>query len=120
VDASFGGLRTRRILSRTATLAPLRDLPLADLAASVAADGDRWNVRLRVTGSVPAVEVRLADDRPVGWPERPGAVYLGANAVTLLGGETRTIEVDWDDVAGTDRRLRLSGWNVAERVLTGA
>ena len=120
LDASFGVLRTRRILSRTATLAPMRDLPLADLAASVSADGDRWTVRLRVTGSVPAVELRLSDDRPIGWPERTGAADLDANVVTLLGDESRTIEVEWHDVPGTERRLRLSGWNVAERVLTGA
>jgi beta-mannosidase len=119
IDASFGALRTRRILSRTATLAPMRTLALADLAASVAADGARWTVRLRVTGSIPAVEIRLVDDRPIGWPERTGAGYLDANFVTMLGGEARTIEVEWDDVRGTERRLRLSGWNVAERVLTG-
>ena len=119
LDASFAGLRTRRLLSRTATLAPMRDLAKADLAASVAADCDRWTVRLRVTGAVPAIEVRVADERPVGWPERAGAAYFDANFVTVLGSEERTIEVAWDDVAGTDRRLRLSGWNVAERVLTG-
>jgi hypothetical protein len=119
LDASFGGLSTRRLLSRTATLAPMGGLALADLAASVSVDGDRWNVRLRVTGAVPALEVRLSDDRPIGWPERPGAAYLDANLVTVLGSEARSIEVVWDDVTASDRRLRLSGWNVAERVLTG-
>jgi beta-mannosidase len=119
LDASFAGLSTRRLLSRTATLAPMGGLALADLAASVSVDGDRWNVRLRVTGAVPALEVRLSDDRPIGWPERPGAAYLDANLVTVLGSEARSIEVVWDDVTASDRRLRLSGWNVAERVLTG-
>lgn len=119
LDASFAGLSTRRLLSRTATLAPMRGLALADLAASVSVDGDRWTVRLRVTGAVPALDVRLSDDRPIGWPERPGAAYLDANLVTVLGSEARSIEVVWDDVTASDRRLRLSGWNVAERVLTG-
>lgn len=118
LDAAFAALRTRRLLSRTATLAPLRDLAAADLAASVSADGDRWTVRLRVTGAVPAVEVRLSDERPIGWPERSGSAYLESNFVTLLGGEVRTITVEWQDVPRTERRLGLSGWNIAQRVLT--
>jgi hypothetical protein len=49
-----------------------------------------------------------------GWERRD------ANFVTLLPGEQRTVRVDWDDVAPPDRVLRLTGWNVDDRMLTDA
>ena len=64
------------------------------------------------------MEVRLSDERPIGWPERAGSAYFESNVVTLLGGEVRTIAVEWEDVPRTERRLGLSGWNIAQRVLT--
>ncbi|MDQ4035319.1 MAG: hypothetical protein M3153_05255 [Chloroflexota bacterium] len=62
-------------------------------------------------------QVRLDGARPVGWPERTGAAYFETNVITLLPGEERAVGVDWHDVPATDRRLRLSGWNVEEREL---
>jgi beta-mannosidase len=109
--------QARRLLSRTASLEPMRRLPNADLEASITADGDAWSIRLVATGSAAAVEVRLDDARPVGWPERAGVAYVEANVITLLPGEERAIRVDWHDVPATDRRLRLSGWNVEQREL---
>jgi hypothetical protein len=98
----------------------MRRLARTNLGVTHAADGERWTLDLRVTGAVAALEVRLDDARPVGWPERTGVAYLAANVVTLLPGEERTIGVDWHDVPPADRALRLSGWNIEERVLTGA
>ncbi len=95
----------------------MRRLPNADLVASTSADGDAWSVRLSANGSAAAVEVRLDDARPIGWPERTGAAYFEANVITLLPGEERAIRVDWHGVPETDRRLRLSGWNVEQREL---
>lgn len=114
----FAGVATRRILSRTDDLAPLRRLPAASPATSIESRADGWSVRLRNDGPTAAVEVRLDDARPVGWPERIGHAYLDANLMTLLPGEERAVGVTWHDVPAAERRLRLTGWNVAERVLT--
>ena len=117
LDATFSAAdeawTSRRLLSRTSTLEPMRHLPPTALDASVAVDGDRWCVSLSVIGGTAAVELRLDDARPVGWPEPAGAPYLDANVVTLLPGEDRQVGVDWCDVPVADRGLRLSGWNVA-------
>jgi beta-mannosidase len=117
LDADVARHRTRQLLSRTATLEPLRRLEGATVETAVAADGDRWDIRLRNVSGVAAPEVRLQDGRPVGWPERPGAAYLDANGVTLLPGEERTVAVDWRDVPLAERVLRISGWNIDEREL---
>lgn len=117
LEARLGDHRSRRLLSRTATLEPMRRLATANLDASLTADGDAWSVRLAVSGATAAVEVRLDDARPVGWPERNGAVYLDANVVTLLPGEKRTVRAEWRAVPIDERCLRLSGWNVREREL---
>jgi beta-mannosidase len=119
LDAELARHRTRRLLSRTATLEPLRRLAVATLDASVTADGDRWTIHLSNPSGVVAPDVRLQDGRRVGWPERAGAAYIDANGLTLLPGEEHTIRVDWRGVPPDDRALRLSGWNVEERVLTG-
>lgn len=117
LDVVHGEHRARRVLSRTATLEPMRRLPPVPLEAAVAADGERWTVALRNPAPAAALEVRLDDARAVGWPERSGAAYLDANLVILLPGEERRIGVEWRAVPAADRDLRLSGWNVAERVL---
>lgn len=117
LDVACGPHRCRRLLSRTPTLEPLRRLPPADVAATVAATGDAWTIRLENRGAVAAPEVRLDDARPVGWPERMGAAYLDANLVTLLPGEDRSIAVAWRNVPPAERVLALSGWNVAAREL---
>jgi hypothetical protein len=75
-----------------------------------------WILHANV-GAVAALEVGLADARPVGWPERTGAVYLSGNVVTVLPGETQVVRADWRDVPLADRALHLCGWNVEERVL---
>ena len=119
LDVTLREHRTRRLLSRTDTLGPMRRLRAATVDASVSTEGDRWNIRLENGGQVAAVEVRLLDARPVGWPERSGAAYLDANGLTLMPDEARAIAVDWRGVSPEDRALRLAGWNVEDRVLTG-
>ena len=120
LDATFGSSRSRRLLSRTADLAPFLRLARCELEAAVRATGDCWTVRLEAVGPAAALEVRLFDARRPGWPERAGQARFDANFVTLLPGEQRTVRVDWDDVAPADRLLRLSGWNVDDRVLADA
>ncbi|HET9416118.1 MAG TPA: hypothetical protein VFP30_01120, partial [Candidatus Limnocylindria bacterium] len=115
LDAVVGSHRSRRLLSRTATLEPMRRLGPADLRVDVDAEEDRWNIRLGVVGTVAAVEVRLDDARPIQWEERSGIAYVAPNIVTLLPGEDATLTVDWRDVPADNRTLRLSGWNVEPR-----
>jgi beta-mannosidase len=109
--------RTRRLLSRTENLAPFRLVGAAALEAAPEVDHDAWAITIANVGEVAALEVRLADARPVGWPERTGAVYLARNLVTLLPGETAVVRADWHNVPFADRALSLSGWNVEEREL---
>jgi beta-mannosidase len=109
---------TRRLLSRTADLEPMRRLPPAELALSSAADGHATVLAVSVNGSAAAVEVRIADARPVGWPERSGAAYPAASGFTLLPGERRRVRVDWIDVPPDERRLRIDAWNVAAQEVT--
>jgi len=118
LDAVVAGHRARRLVSRTATLEPMRRLAPATLGASVATDGDAWRIRLANAGAVMAAEVRLDDARAPSWPAPAGAAYLAANLVTLLPGEAREIRVEWRDVPARDRVLRLTGWNVDEQRLT--
>jgi beta-mannosidase len=109
---------TRRLLSSTADLEPLRRVPPAALHASPTADGDATFLDLSVDGNVAAVEIRIADARPVGWPERIGAAYPAASGFTMLPGERRQVRVDWVDVPPDERRLRIDAWNVAAREIT--
>jgi beta-mannosidase len=115
LDVAVDEHRSRRLLSRTATLEPIRRLPPADLHVTVSASEDRWVVALAVGGDVAAVEMRLVDARPVGWPERVGAPHVEPNVVTLLPGEEIAVSVDWQDVPAPERHVLLSGWNVGER-----
>ena len=119
LDARVAGHAARRLLSRTATLEPMRRVSGATVEASMREQGARWTVEIDVAGSTAAIDLRLRDARPVGWPERTGAAYIGDNHLTLLPGERRSVEVDWRDVEPGARRLVLSGWNVPERVLAG-
>ncbi|HEX7196855.1 MAG TPA: hypothetical protein VF364_08490, partial [Candidatus Limnocylindria bacterium] len=119
LDATFGGARTRRLLSRTADLAPMRHLLPASLDARVEENRACWTLRLEATGDVAVVELRIADVRPLDWSDRPGHAYPDANFVTLLPGGQRAVTVDWHDVEPADRRLRLTGWNVEPLELRG-
>jgi beta-mannosidase len=122
LDAAFvtdagAAATTRRLLSRTDTLEPMRRLPPTTLDAAVRAMGDEWAVTLAAGPDTAALEVRLADARPIGWPERTGAAYVHPNFVTLLPGESREVSVAWRGIGIEERSLRLSGWNVEARLL---
>jgi hypothetical protein len=123
LDATFeahgsAAATSRRILSRTATLEPMRRLPPAHVEAAVTADGDAWRVELACAGDVAALEVRLSDGRPVGWPERTGHAYIAPGIVTLLPGERATLRVDWLAVDRAGRCLRVDAWNLREWILS--
>jgi hypothetical protein len=109
---------TRRLLSRTENLEPMRRLPPATLDAAIRVSGDEWAITLTAGPDTAALEVRLADARPVGWPERTGAAYVHPNFVTLLPEESREVRVSWRGIGIEERSIRLSGWNIDARVLT--
>ncbi|MGO4534769.1 glycosyl hydrolase 2 galactose-binding domain-containing protein [Leifsonia sp. 2MCAF36] len=77
--------RERMLATSTADFAALFDVPAPGLEVSRADDG---SVRLRNTGDVAAVTVRLVDRRPVG---DPGVLSVGGDPRLLLPGEERTL-----------------------------
>jgi hypothetical protein len=105
---------TRYLLSSSADLQPLLDLPAASLGSDVERAGDAWDVVLRNDGAVMAAGVRLEDGRPLpadGW------ATPDAGLVELLPGEERRVRIAFRGVEPDGRRLRIEGWNIAERIL---
>jgi hypothetical protein len=89
----------RYVMSRTGDLAPLLDLPRANLEAVREDDA----VVLRCTGGVAALGLVLEDARPIG---DDGWVTFSDNVLDLLPGEERRIAVH-----GPVRDLLVEGWN---------
>jgi beta-mannosidase len=99
---------------RTATLAPLLSLPLAQLDVTVNRHPEGWNLLVTNPGAVAAVACWLDDALDLG---SSGYAYFSDNYFTLLPGESRAIEVEWSDVVERDRALTFSAFNLPERVL---
>jgi beta-mannosidase len=89
------GPDSRYAMTRTESLAPLLDLPPADISF---ADGV-----LRNSGPVAALGIVLEDARPY---DAPGWVTFSDNVIDLLPGESRAIAI-----AGPAGELRVEGWN---------
>jgi beta-mannosidase len=98
--------RNRYVMTRTEDLAPLLDLPGADLAVEL--DDDCVHLHLHLHPSAPsaALGIVLEDARPY---DAPGWVVFEDNVIDLLPGESRTIGVEG---AG---ELLVEGWNVEPR-----
>jgi beta-mannosidase len=98
--------RNRYVMTRTENLAPLLDLPPAELAVERDGDGVHLHLHLHPPTQVAAVGIVLEDARPLDT--RRWAVFQD-NVIDLLPGESRTIRVDG---AG---ELLVGGWNVQAR-----
>jgi beta-mannosidase len=85
----------RYVMTRAQDLAPLLDLPRAEIAF----DG----TVLRNAGTVAALGIVLEDARPY---DQPGWVTFSDNVLDLLPGEERELTV-----AGPVGALRVEGWN---------
>jgi beta-mannosidase len=86
-------------MTRTENLAPLLDLPRADV--EMVADS---NYRVfRNTSGVAALGIVLEDARPY---DAPGWVTFSDNVLDLLPGEERAVEV-----SGPVGELIVEGWN---------
>ena len=96
-----GGLRSRYVMTRTENLAPLLDLPRAEI--DLVADSN-YRV-LRNTSGTAALGIVLEDARPY---DAPGWVTFSDNVLDLLPGEERRIEV-----GGPVRELIVQGWNAS-------
>lgn len=95
------GPRSRYVMTRTDNLAPLLDLPRAEL--EIVADS---NYRVfRNTSGVAALGLVLEDARPY---DAPGWVTFSDNVFDLLPGQERRIEVE-----GPAGELRVEGWNAS-------
>jgi beta-mannosidase len=88
-------------MTRTENLAPLLDLPRAELRLERLSD----TVSLSNVGAVAALGIVLEDARPY---EAPGWVTFSDNVLDLLPGETREIAVD-----GPAGELVVEGWNAS-------
>jgi hypothetical protein len=89
----------RYVMTRTANLEPLLDLPPARV--EVERDGDR--LHLRHAGGPAALGIVIEDARPYHWE---GWVVFEDNVIDLLPGESRELEVSGGG------ELRVGGWNV--------
>ncbi|NUT54584.1 MAG: hypothetical protein HOQ03_01195 [Thermoleophilia bacterium] len=95
------GPRSRYVMTRTADLAPLLDLPRAEL--DLVADSN-YRVLRNVSDTI-ALGIVLEDARPY---DAPGWVTFSDNVLDLLPGEERRIEV-----AGPVGELIVEGWNAS-------
>lgn len=95
------GPRSRYVMTRTENLAPLLDLPRAEL--DFVADSN-YRV-LRNTSDAAALGIVLEDARPY---DAPGWVTFSDNVLELLPGEERRIEV-----GGPVGELIVEGWNAS-------
>jgi beta-mannosidase len=99
----------RYVVSGTADLAPLLELPPASLEATRTTVDDGWLVELAHRGGPSGLGITLADERPIdvpGWAEPDDGWF------DLLPGERRTVNVRWAEAPEAGRRLRIHGWNV--------
>jgi beta-mannosidase len=99
--------RNRYVMTRTENLAPLLDLPPAEVAVTPShrlIRGAGGVLRLRNVGDVAAIGIVIEDAGPY---DAPDWVVLSDNVIDLLPGEERTIEVEGGE-------LRVEGWNVRE------
>jgi beta-mannosidase len=93
------GPQSRYVMTRTENLAPLLELPRAEL--ELVADS---NYRVfRNVSRVAALGIVLEDARPY---DAPGWVTFSDNVLDLLPGEERRIELE-----GPVGELRVEGWN---------
>jgi beta-mannosidase len=95
----------RYLFTKSANLAAMLVAPATTLSVSAGAGGA---VTVSNTGEQTALQVRLEDLRPLG---AEGYVYFGSNHFMLFPGESRTVTVEWTDVAEPERRLAVQGWN---------
>jgi beta-mannosidase len=95
--------RNRYVMTRTENLAPLLDLPPAEVVADLDGDGVHLHLHLHPSAQAAAVGIVLEDARPCG---APGWMIFEDNVVDLLPGESRTIGVEGAT------QLLVEGWNV--------
>jgi beta-mannosidase len=98
--------RNRYVMTRTENLAPLLDLPPAEVVVERDDDGVQLHLHLHPPAQVAALGIVLEDARP---HDAPGWVVFDDNVIDLLPGESWTIRVEG---AG---ELLVEGWNVEAR-----
>ncbi len=108
--------RNRYVFSKTETLAPLLTIPPTSVDIASDRNDEVWTVRLRNTGPTIAFGLWLEEDQP---STTSGYALFSDNALWLLPGEVATIQVKWQNVASSERRLTLSGWNINTRSVPG-
>jgi beta-mannosidase len=100
--------RNRYVMTRTADLAPLLDLPPAEVTAERDGDGVHLHLHLYPPAQAAAVGIVLEDARPA---DAPGWIVFEDNVIDLLPGESRTIRIDGEG------EVLVAGWNVEARIV---
>jgi len=101
--------------SRTENIRPLLDMGATTLDARREAAAEGWRLTVTNTGPQAALCVWLEDARPLG---AEGYVYFSDNHFSLFPGEAHTINAEWDNVPGGERRLIMAGWNTPSVTVT--
>lgn len=107
-------VRRRYLFTRQTTLAPALHAPQTVLALSVERSADGWRIAVSNPGAVAALFVWLEDARP---PDAPGYAQFDDNYFCLLPGESRAVAVMWCGAPPGERRIAVSGWNVAGQII---
>ena len=99
----------RYVFTKATNFAPLLSVPPTTLMVHTDSDGDqqRWN--MANVGQYAAMFVRLEDDRPVG---SPGYANFSDNHFCLVPTEQQLVTVEWHNVPESERRIKISGWNI--------
>jgi beta-mannosidase len=100
----------RYLFTRQPTLNSVLHQPEAQIAVDREAGPDYWRVSLHNPSDFAALTIWLEDDRPrrsAGWP------HIRDNYFSLLPDETRIVNVQWHGVPVAERRIAISGWNIA-------
>jgi beta-mannosidase len=100
----------RYVFTKTSNLASSLTQPKTTLTVRQQTDA----IVIGNAGSYTAMFVWLEDDREIG---ASGYVYFSENHFCLLPGEMRIVSVKWHNVPESERRIKVSGWNI-ERVVS--
>ena len=115
-------VQNRYLFSATENLAPVLELPPAELSVHVEKEESRWLVSIRNIGPSAAMYLWLSAELD---PATVNSAYFSQNYISLLPGKPGTdpegsdaeevaIIVIWKNQPEAARALRLEGWNVPE------
>jgi beta-mannosidase len=79
-------------------------------------NGNEWELEVLNNGTQTAMFIWVEDDRSL---KNTGYTYFSGNYFCLFPGEVRHLQVNWENVDGSERRLRLQAWNTEPVIIPG-